>query len=114
MKTWQKEMLAAGIILIGIAIAGGRAIDFIGAAAVLFTFGHMSVSERLREKTIEQPIPSVECYRWLTFYLIAKEITWVAFFLFTGSYPALFGCALFLCYPLWRKFHRSRQHIQGA
>lgn len=114
MKTWKAEVLVAAAVLAAAALAGGaRAIDALSALAVLATFCHVQVAERLRENHVAAHSPReianiVHCHHWLTRYLVAKELLWVAFFVATRSWPALAGCGLFLLYPVWRRWWRNR------
>jgi hypothetical protein len=50
----------------------------------------------------------VECYWKLTWYLVAKEILWLVTFVLLKAWPALVGVGLFLLYPIWRHFYRTR------
>lgn len=110
MKTWQIEMLVVACILALITalkfiFTDAGPIELVGSIAVLASFGHMQIADRLREKAAQQPHPDVECHRWLSRYLLAKEILWVVFFFATGSYAALAGCFIFLFYQVWRSRH---------
>ena len=108
MKTWHFESLVVVLILSAITyFTGNRYQDWIAVLAVWLSFGHASISERLREKEAAQDIPTIECYQKLNYYWIAKEIVWVIFFLATKSYSALVGCFIFIIYPYWRKLWRK-------
>lgn len=109
MKTWQAEMLVVAVALAGVASWRGEWVEWLAAAAVLATFGHASVAERLREREAARPVVSVDCHRWLGRYYVAKELLWVAFFVATEAYAALVGCAVFLAYPAWRRWWRRRR-----
>lgn len=137
LKTWHFEMAVATVLLGSVAAYRGTWLDALGALAVVLTFGHTTIAERMREKQARLPItisageihnggrviavPAqaveigqvdfVECHALLTKYLIGKEIAWVAFFLISKSYPALVGCGLFLLYPVWRKWWRRRHPL---
>lgn len=50
----------------------------------------------------------VECYWKLKWYLVAKEILWLVTFVLLGAWPALVGVGLFLLYPVWRHYYRTR------
>ncbi len=107
MRTWIWEMIVAAVILFAVALYQAEMIHFISAAAVLFTFGHMQIANRLEEAESKKSIPEIECYYKLNRYLWAREILWVITFLLLNNWPALIGCALFLLYPLWRKTYRK-------
>lgn len=112
-ETWMAESAFVAIALSIVAYATGlhydgqRLVDWIGAAAVLYTFKHASVSDRLAEKQATRPIPDVSCYRKLQQFYITKEVLWVVYFIMLGSYTPLVGCGIFLLFPLWRKFWRK-------
>lgn len=114
MRTWHGEMAFVGVALAGVAIAsGGGFVELLGATAVLLTFGHASVSERLREREAARLRPSVDCHRWATRYFISKEAIWFAYFVLHRSWAALAGVLLFLLYPSWRRLWR-RHHPLAA
>lgn len=119
MKTWQVELATVAFILAGAAIvSGGSLVSWISAGAVLASFGHATVANRLQEREAARAVPHVDCHRWLTRYWYAKEAAWVAVFVLTGTWPALVGCALFLVYPSWRRWWRRKhpltQHPEAA
>lgn len=114
MKTWHGEMAVAGLALGSVAWWQGRPADWLGALAVLLSFGHATVAERMRERQAIKQLVDVECHRMLTQYLIAKETAWVVFFTLSGSYPALMGCGIFILYPLWRKLWRRRHPLDTS
>ena len=107
-RTWHVEMAAVGLVLAAVALARGTWTEWLAAGAVLATFGHASVAERLREQEAARDAKAVECHRWLGAYYVAKEVLWVAFFASTGAYAALVGCGVFLAYPIWRWWWRGR------
>lgn len=110
MRTWHAETAFVALVLAGTALAaGGRPVDWISASAVLCSFGHASVSDRLVEREAARAVSEVECTRWAARYWIAKELLWVAAFVAMRSWPALVGCGLFLAFPAWRRFYRARQ-----
>lgn len=106
-------MLVVAIVLATVAIAtGGAALEFVGAAAVLLSFGHAQVAERLAERDAARSKPGVDCHRWATRYLVGKEVLWCAYFVLHGSWAALAGVALFLAYPAWRRWWRIGHPLQ--
>lgn len=123
-KTWQAEMLAVGAVLaIVTIITGGHAVEFLGAGAVLLSFGHAQVADRLAEGEHERRAyyrdavadrHAVDCYHWATRYLVGKEALWFAYFVLHQSWSALAGVVLFISYPLWRRFWRSRMPLKEA
>lgn len=128
-RTWMLEMLLVAVVLFAVVISSeGGLVELIGAAAVLLSFGHAQVADRLAEQEANNVgfIPfvseekaqhavrtSVHCYRWTTRYLIGKEALWVAYFVMHKSWSALAGCTLFLAYPIWRRWWR-RRHKNGV
>ncbi len=109
MKTWHFEMaIVAAALTLTLAITGAPLLEFVGAAAVLASFGHASVSERLAAQEAARAAPTVACHRWALRYWVAKEICWVVYFVAHRSYAALVGCGVFLVYPLWRRWWRAR------
>lgn len=100
-----------------VALVRGEGIEFVGAAAVTLTFTHAQVADRLAEAERNKSSlygadsaineHSVHCHAWLTRYLVTKEILWCVYFVVLGAWSALVGVAVFLAYPLWRKWWRS-------
>lgn len=104
MKTWHGEWLVVGTVLLVVALAsGGGLLELVGAGAVLLSFGHASVADRLAEREAARARPSVHCYRWARRYFVGKEVLWCAYFTAHGSWSALAGVGLFLAHPLWRR-----------
>jgi hypothetical protein len=115
MKTWHAEHAAVVAALASVWLATGRdPREALGSVAVYLAFGHASVSERLREREAARPIPSVECHRASTYYFVGKELAWAAYFVWSGTYAALVGCAVFALYPLWRRWWRRVRPMTGA
>lgn len=84
-----------------------NSMEYVGWLAVLATFAHGQVADRMVEKQAGLEKPSVECYRWSLGYYLIKEICWLIYFVAFKSYAALCGCIVFLLYPVWRKLYRS-------
>lgn len=82
-------------------------IEMIAALAVLLSFGHAQISDRMAEKQGELDHPTVECYRKMWFYFFGKEMCWLVYFFLSQSYSALVGVFVFLVYPIWRKLYRK-------
>ncbi len=113
-RTWHAEMCVVALVLASIALVRGAWQEWLATAAVLATFGHASIAERLREREAMRDATAVSCYRWLDGYYVAKELLWVAFFLATSAYVALVGCAVFLAYPVWRRWWRRRHPLENG
>jgi hypothetical protein len=108
LPTWQWELMFAANVLVYSAVRSGGAVeDWLAAAAVFYTFAHVQVANRLDEAEERRAVQEVACRYKLVRYLIIKEVLWVAFFVYTESWPALVGCGLFLGYPVWRRWYRS-------
>jgi hypothetical protein len=126
MKTWHFEQAVVAAVLVAVAVAsGGGALELLGAGAVLLSFGHASVADRLAEAERERRAyvrfadgdtdkHAVACHRWATRYLVGKEALWVVYFVLHRSWAALAGCALFLAYPVWRRWYRGRRPLGRA
>ncbi len=89
-------------------------IEYLGAAAVFFTFMHATIAEYMREAESERlqknevgSVAPVECCYKLPYYFYAKEIIWLAYFTLLGAYSALVGVVVFLLYQPWRSLWRS-------
>lgn len=97
-------------LLATVALSGKGDIEWIGALAVLLTFGHVQVADRLAEEAAEKEQltgeADVECHRMARRYLISKELCWFAYFFALGAYSALVGVGVFLLYPVWRRSYR--------
>jgi hypothetical protein len=108
LKTYQFEALVVGVVLFSVAVlTGGAFVEFVGSLAVLLSFCHAQIADRLAERQ-EPTKPTVECYRKMNKFWIGKEAFWLVYFLLQASYAALVGVALFLAYPFWRKWWRKR------
>jgi hypothetical protein len=106
-KTWHVEATFVAVVLLVVAIAsGGTIVEFVGASAVLLGFMHGQIADRLHERQGSKP--SVECARLMWWYWCAKEVGWIVYFLAHESYAALAGAGVFIVYPLWRRWWRSR------
>jgi hypothetical protein len=109
-KTWQIEAGFVVLALSAVAIFTGNQLkEWIGAAAVLISFMHGQVSDRMAEDQASRPVPSVECHTMSGRYFIAKEILWLAYFAMSQTWSALVGVGIFLLYPFWRKYYRRRK-----
>lgn len=102
-RTWHYEWLVVASILSAVVIfTHAPAGEWIGAAAVLCSFGHAVIADRLVELEAKRTVPQVECHRWSLRYFVMKEMFWCAYFIVHRSWSALVGVAVFLAYPVWR------------
>jgi len=117
MRTWHFEMIVVAGVLIAVVVwTGNQWLEWIGAAAVLCTFGHASVGFRMSEQVEHYERQTgqtvVTCYEWSTRYFVMKEALWFAYFALLGAYSALVGVFIFLLYPAWRRVWRRRKPYQ--
>lgn len=123
-RTWMVELAVVAVVLFAVAIAtGGSWVELLGATAVLGSFAHAQVADRLAEAENERrayvkieafDTIGVRCHRWATRYLVGKEALWCVYFILHGSWSALAGVGLFLCYPVWRRFYRARRPLERS
>lgn len=115
MKTWHFEMAFVAIILfLVVFFLKNTWVEYVGALAVLLTFGHASISERFREREEAKQNPGVECFQKSLYYFLGKELCWTVYFLQTRSYSALVGVGVFLLYPIWRKAWRRYHPLKES
>jgi hypothetical protein len=114
-RTWQFELLIIAHVLVVVwALTGTNATELLGAAAVVATFAHAQVSDRMAEREAKRITPDVRCWRWSVRYFVGKELLWLAYFVAHRSWSALVGVAVFLLYPLWRRWYRKRWPLEAA
>lgn len=115
MRTWVKEALVMATVL---ALSTGLAayqegsfslVHGLSFMAVLVTFLHAQVSDRLREYAEKLKPISPDCAYLERVYYLTKELLWVATFMAMRNYPALIGTVGFILYQRWRKWWRSRK-----
>lgn len=115
MKTWRIEMLVVAIILLIVNISTHKifTIEILAAIAVLLTFGHAQIADRMAEQESLKAQPTIECYKKMCYYFMGKEILWFIYFLLNHSYSALIGVVIFLVYPIWRGLYRRKIKPHG-
>lgn len=112
-RTWHFEWAVVIVILSVVNIITHASwIEWIGAGAVLLSFGHAAISDRMAERQAAMTKPDVDCYRWSWRYFAGKETLWILYFILHHSYSALVGCFVFLAYPAWRSLYRSWRPIK--
>lgn len=115
LRTWHIEHLVVAVALLTTLVAtGGGLVELIGAIAVQASFGHAAITDRLTEREAMRASPEVDCYRWSWRYFVAKELAWLAYFVAHRSWSALVGVGVFLAYPLWRRWYRTRCPVWRA
>ena len=107
-------MLVVTVILVAVNFFTHKlfTIEILAAAAVLLTFGHAQIADRLAEKEAEKSFPEVDCYRKMWYYFVGKELFWLLYFFLNHSYSALVGVFVFLTYPVWRRVYRTKAWIK--
>lgn len=120
MKTWQVELIVVGNLLAVVGIQTARPENYyaelIGALAVVLTFAHVQVADRLAERAAADEwvgVQTVECHRWARRYLLGKEICWLLYFVALGAWSALVGVGVFLFYPFWRSYYRKWRPLRA-
>jgi hypothetical protein len=107
-KTWHKETLIVGIILfLTTLLFSNNLINWVTTLAILITFNHAQIGDRLQERQDILSSKTVECYWKLNKLFALKEILWIVAFLMMDNYAAIVGSVLFFIYPFWRKFYRK-------
>lgn len=108
-KTWMYEQAFVALVLATVVIVTrGGWIEWVGAIAVLLSFAHGSVADRLAEAEERRTVKHVECYRWARRYFLGKEMFWLIYFVAHRSWSALVGVGIFLAYPIWRQVYRRK------
>lgn len=112
LRTWVAELLVVASVLAAVvAFRHAAIVEWIGSAAVLASFAHGQVSDRLAEREGLRERPDVDCWKWSRRYFVMKESLWAAFFFATGAWSALVGVGVFLLYPAWRSAWRRRHPV---
>jgi len=112
MKTWHLEAAAVYAVLIAVnVINDAHPREWLGAVAVALSFHHASIASRLAEAEERRMAGDVECVNHLGYYWTGKEVLWAIYFLLSGTYSALAGCAVFMVHPLWRRWYRRHYPI---
>lgn len=89
-KTRMIEAMVVFLVLASVAYLSGSTLEeWIVCFAILFTFMHAQVADRMKEKEDTKIIPDVSCYQRSTRYYVLKELLRVVFFLITQVYTAL-------------------------
>lgn len=115
-RTWMIERAVVGSVLAAVVVATAPLswTAWLGAIAVLFSFAHGQIADRLAEREAARAVPQVACHAQAGFYFVAKEAAWFGYFVATGAWPALVGVVLFLAYPVWRRAWRRRFPLDRA
>lgn len=112
----ENVLTFAALLVVALVTKGGW-VEYLGVFAVYFTFNHASIAERLREvEAVRQSSQSeaqfkVRCYKKLSKYFYAKEVTWLIYFIELHAWSALVGVGIFLLYQPWRNYWRKHNPI---
>lgn len=107
-KTWKIEFFVIAICLVTVTVlVANNWINWVTTLAILLTFNHAQIGDRLQERQHKMDAPTVKCYHKLNKLFAAKEVVWIIAFILMKNYAAIFGSALFTIYPFWRKFYRK-------
>jgi hypothetical protein len=112
LPTYVWEMLVAALWIGSVSYVAApiTLVSILTSLAVLCTFGYVQVATRLSEKdtTSKGGEAALSCLPYLNLYFTGKEILWVCVFALQGAWGALAGVPLFLLYPFWRSYRRTR------
>ena len=107
-------IVVAGVLSAVVLLTNNHPVEWVGAGAVLLSFGHAQVADRLAENMAFASRAtgvggniSVDCFMWANRYLVGKEMLWLVYFIVHHSWSALAGVGLFIAYPFWRAWWRS-------
>ncbi|MCB9507953.1 MAG: hypothetical protein H6697_09840 [Myxococcales bacterium] len=109
-RTWHVEAAFVFLVLAAAAIASGKGgVEWVGVFAVLTSFMHGQVADRLSEAAGRDAADgghAVECWRRERRYFVLKELLWVTYFFALGAWSALVGALVFAAYRPWRTHWR--------
>jgi hypothetical protein len=109
MKTWHYEIIVlASVLCIVNLIAANNLVNWITTLAILITFNHSQIADRLMERQKELQVRTVECVHKLVYLFLAKETVWITAFLVMRNYAAIVGSIVLFLYPFWRKIYRKK------
>ena len=108
-KTFFIEAVFVASVLFFTFIYNSSYLEAIASFAVFFTFMELQVNRRTSEAQEVQEKPTVHCYRWSLGYFSIKEVLWITFFICSGAYSGIIGSALFMAYPIWRRFYLKQK-----
>jgi hypothetical protein len=109
MRTWKIEIIIVCAILTTVTFCfANNWVNWITTVAILLTFNHAQIGDRLQERQAVMDKPTVECYHKLNKLFAGKEVCWIIAFVLMKNYAAIVGSGLFALYPLWRKYYRKK------
>ena len=108
-KTWHLELLVVGAVLvITTGLFSNDKVNWITTLAIILTFQHAQIGDRLQERQKILDKPTVECFWLLNWLFAGKEVLWITAFVIMGNYAAIIGSIMFSLYPIWRKYYRNK------
>ncbi len=108
-KTWHYELAVISLVLCATTfILSNNLVNWITTAAIILTFQHAQIGDRLQERQKVLDKPTVECFWKLNWLFGGKEVLWITAFVLMGNYAAIIGSVMFSLYPIWRKYYRSK------
>ena len=111
MRTWHYELIVVSLVLTIICFCeANNIINWLTTAAIIFTFQHAQIGDRLQERQGIMDKPTVQCYWKLSYLFGIKEVLWIVCFILMRNYAAIVGSVMFAMYPIWRKYYRA--HIK--
>ena len=111
LRTWHYEVAVMTLVLCVVNyFFANNAINWVTTLAIILTFQHGQIGDRLQERQDKLEIKTVECYHKLNKLFAGKEIVWIIAFIMMKNYAAIVGSLLFFLYPFWRKYYRK--HIK--
>jgi len=122
-RTYHIENTFVIIVLVTTALIVQKwLVERVGVVAVIFTFLHTSIADRLEEaerarqksnnNTNENQFV-VECWWKLSKYFYAKEICRCIYFILLWAWSALVWVFVFLLYWPWRKLRRKYHPLES-
>ncbi len=95
-KTWHIEITVIALVLAVINLLfANNLVNWITTVAILLSFNHGQIGDRLQEQQTVMTVKTVECYHKLNKLFGAKEIVWIVAFLLMKNYVAIAGSFLF-------------------
>ena len=108
-QTWHYELaVVSAVLVITTILFSNNLVNWIVTAAVILTFQHAQIGDRLQERQKILDKPTVECYWKLKWLFGGKEVLWITAFILMGSYAAIVGSLMFAVYPIWREYYRAK------
>lgn len=118
-RTYHVENSAVALVLVIVLLSTGNwshPFKWVEALAVLMTFGHAGIAQRLEEQQRQQldlhGEAQVPCFYKLEPMFVGKETLWMITFAVAGLWSALAGVFVFLMYYPWREAWRHQHPLR--